>query len=95
MKHYVFKGDKEFVEVKLQDDNKLMVKNRRTNYKYAEIEEKLFGNDREKRNKCRLLISRLPKLTYKEIDIYLVLEFHKMGYVLVEKNGNKLFATNG
>jgi len=90
LNHYIFRGDKEFVEARLTDDRKLLIKNNLTNNEFVEIKERLFGNDRKKRAMCSIMISRLPKLNENEVDVYLNLEFYKMGYVLVSKDDKRV-----
>ena len=84
---YIFQGGTETCRVELTKDKRLKISGQMTGFKFVDFSPKLF-KDREKRNKANLLISKLPKLKQKEIDVYLCLEFAKMGYALVKKNVN-------
>lgn len=82
---YTFGSPKEYVELRVNADRSMDVKNRITNGKFLRITERIFSRDREKRSKFRIMQMKIPKLTQDELDVYVILEFGKMGYKFMGK----------
>lgn len=74
------------VKVRLREDMILLC-SALTSDVFVPLTEALF-RDREKRNRVRLLLSKWPRLSQEEREVYLVLEFGKMGYRLRLKQGD-------
>ncbi len=84
---YIFLGGQELFEVELKG-GLILLKGEITNHKQVTFKPELFKPDRRKMHNAKLLLLRWPKLTQTEREVYLCMEFSKMGYVLKEKVGN-------
>jgi hypothetical protein len=84
MPEYIFESGKELAVIRVDESRNLFIKDKLTNFQYLMLDERLY-HDREKRNKFRLMKSKIPKLTQDELDVYLVLEMSKLGYKLRTK----------
>lgn len=81
---YLFRGGDEQVEISTSEEQ-IYISNTKTNNKLVPLAPALFKPDKEKMNKCKLLLHKWPGLSEEERDEYLVMEFLKMGYKLFSK----------
>jgi len=81
---YLFKGGSEYFEVDLKDDT-ILLKGNLTNQKWLLFRPQIFRPDRNKMHTARLILSKWPRLKKAERELYLRLEFYKMGYFFIKK----------
>lgn len=89
MIEYIFFCGTEIATLKVDDNKNLFIKDKLTNFEYLPLTQKLY-RDREKRNKFKIMMSKIPKLTKEELDVYIVYEMHNIGYNLKTKIENDI-----
>ena len=81
---YMFRGGDEQVQISTSKEQ-IHISNAKTNNQLVPLTPALFKPDKEKMNRCKLLMHRWSGLSKEERDVYLVMEFLKMGYKLISK----------
>lgn len=80
---YSFEGGGNIVEVKVDKDRNFFIKSTQTNLEWVKLTKDLFKG--KQRKDFDFMMKKVPTLTQKELDVYIVLEFGKMGYNLLMK----------
>lgn len=73
MPEWIFQGGQEEFRIRTDNSRNIFVKSKITNFNWLPFQEKLF-KDRELRNKCHIMNTKVPKLTMDELHVYIITE---------------------